>query len=83
MEAAAAAPATRGRNALLAVLALAQCMVVLDASRVNVALPSIGAALEFAQDDLSWVVNAYVLAFGGFLRLGGRAADLLVGAASS
>jgi EmrB/QacA subfamily drug resistance transporter len=78
MEAAAAAPAAaRGRNALLAVLALAQFMVVLDASIVNVALPSIGAALEFAQDDLSWVVNAYVLAFGGFLLLGGRAADLL------
>ena len=64
------------KNALLAVLAMAQFMVILDASIVNVALPSIGAGLNFAQDDLSWVVNAYVLAFGGFLLLGGRTADL-------
>ena len=44
---------------------------------MNVALPSIGTALEFSQQDLQWVVNAYVLTFGGFLLLGGRAADLL------
>ena len=61
----------------LALLALAQFVVVLDASIVNVALPSIGEALHFAQDDLSWVVNAYTLTFGGFLLLGGRMADLL------
>ena len=52
-------------------------MVVLDASIVNVALPSIGSALDFSQDNLSWVVNAYTLTFGGFLLLGGRMADLL------
>ncbi|HET6547030.1 MAG TPA: MFS transporter, partial [Solirubrobacter sp.] len=50
---------------------------MLDASIVNVALPSIGEALDFARDDLSWVVNAYTLTFGGFLLLGGRMADLL------
>ncbi|HWK25550.1 MAG TPA: MFS transporter [Solirubrobacter sp.] len=61
----------------LALLALAQFVVVLDASIVNVALPSIGTALHFNQDDLSWVVNAYTLTFGGFLLLGGRMADLL------
>jgi EmrB/QacA subfamily drug resistance transporter len=61
----------------LALLAAAQFVVVLDASIVNVALPSIGRALDFSQDDLSWVVNAYVLVFGGFLLLGGRLADLL------
>jgi EmrB/QacA subfamily drug resistance transporter len=61
----------------LALLAMAQFVVVLDASIVNVALPSIGRGLHFSQDSLSWVVNAYVLTFGGFLLLGGRAADLL------
>src|SRR4051812_15380353 len=61
----------------LALLALTQFVIVLDASIVNVALPSIGRALEFSQDDLSWVVNAYTLTFGGFLLLGGRLADLL------
>jgi EmrB/QacA subfamily drug resistance transporter len=61
----------------LALLALAQFVVVLDASIVNVALPSIGTDLKFAQDDLSWVVNGYTLFFGGFLLLGGRLADLL------
>jgi EmrB/QacA subfamily drug resistance transporter len=61
----------------LALLAAAQFVVVLDASIVNVALPSIGRDLNFSQDDLSWVVNAYVLIFGGFLLLGGRLADLL------
>jgi EmrB/QacA subfamily drug resistance transporter len=61
----------------LLLLAAAQFVVVLDASIVNVALPSIGRALDFSQDSLSWVVNAYVLVFGGFLMLGGRLADLL------
>ncbi len=61
----------------LGLLAVAQFMVVLDASIVNVALPSIGRALNFSQDNLPWVVNSYVLAFGGFLLLGGRIADLL------
>src|SRR5882672_6392333 len=61
----------------LALLCVAQFVVVLDASIVNVALPSIGTALDFSQDNLSWVVNAYILTFGGFLLLGGRMADLL------
>jgi EmrB/QacA subfamily drug resistance transporter len=61
----------------LALLAMAQFVVVLDASIVNVALPTIGDALSFSRDDLPWVVNAYVLTFGGFLLLGGRLADLL------
>src|SRR5919199_1709461 len=61
----------------LALLAAAQFVVVLDAAIVNVALPSIGKDLHFNQDDLSWVVNAYTLTFGGFLLLGGRLADLI------
>jgi EmrB/QacA subfamily drug resistance transporter len=61
----------------LALLAAAQFVVVLDASIVNVALPSIGRELDFSQENLSWVVNAYTLTFGGFLLLGGRMADLL------
>jgi EmrB/QacA subfamily drug resistance transporter len=69
--------ATPSRWLALALLAAAQFVVILDASIVNVALPSIGADLKFSQDDLSWVVNAYVLVFGGFLLLGGRMADLL------
>ena len=56
---------------------MTQFVVVIDAAIVNVALPSIGAALHFSRDDLSWVVNAYTLTFGGFLLLGGRLADLL------
>ncbi|MDQ3759360.1 MAG: MFS transporter, partial [Actinomycetota bacterium] len=65
------------RWAALALLCMAQFVVVLDASIVNVALPTIGSDLSFDQDNLSWVINAYVLAFGGFLLLGGRLADLL------
>jgi EmrB/QacA subfamily drug resistance transporter len=67
----------RRRWIALVLLASAQFVVVLDASIVNVALPSIGRGLHFSQDSLSWVVNAYVLTFGGFLLLGGRLADLL------
>src|ERR1700736_6134805 len=67
----------RRRWVALALLATAQFVVVLDASIVNVALPSIGRGLHFSQDSLSWVVNAYVLTFGGFLLLGGRMADLV------
>src|SRR2546423_9365589 len=55
----------------------AQFMVILDVSIVNVALPSIRHDLGFSAADLQWVVNAYALAFAGFLMLGGRAADLL------
>jgi EmrB/QacA subfamily drug resistance transporter len=56
---------------------MTQFVVVIDASIVNVALPSIGTALDFSQNDLSWVVNSYTLTFGGFLLLGGRLADYL------
>ncbi|HVQ59745.1 MAG TPA: MFS transporter [Solirubrobacterales bacterium] len=61
----------------LVLLCVAQFVVVLDASIVNVALPTIGEALDFTEGNLPWVVNAYVLTFGGFLLLGGRMADLL------
>jgi EmrB/QacA subfamily drug resistance transporter len=67
----------RGKNLALMLLAMTQFVVVIDASIVNVALPSIGSHLHFSRDDLSWVVNAYTLTFGGFLLLGGRLADLL------
>src|SRR3954464_14587678 len=70
-------PTDKRRWYALALLAVAQFVVVLDASIVNVALPSIGADLNFSQENLPWVVNAYVLTFGGFLLLGGRMADLL------
>jgi len=60
----------------LALLAMAEFVVVLDASIVNIALPSIGRGLHISLANLSWVVNAYVLTFGGFLLLGGRIADL-------
>jgi EmrB/QacA subfamily drug resistance transporter len=61
----------------LAVIATAQLMVVLDATIVNVALPHIQTALGFSGTNLEWVVNAYALAFGGLLLLGGRSGDLL------
>ena len=54
----------------------AQLMLVLDGTIVNVALPAIGDSLGFSEVGLSWVVNAYLLTFGGFLLLGGRAGDL-------
>jgi EmrB/QacA subfamily drug resistance transporter len=61
---------------ILALACVAQFMVVLDVSIVNVALPSIGRELHYSPTGLQWVVNAYVLTFAGFLLLGGRAADL-------
>src|SRR3954469_6148303 len=61
----------------LALLCTVQFMVVLDIAVVNVALPSIQMDLGFSQENLQWVVSAYALLFGGFLLLGGRAADLL------
>ncbi|HTX30260.1 MAG TPA: MFS transporter [Solirubrobacteraceae bacterium] len=67
----------RAKNLALMLLAMTQFVLVIDASIVNVALPSIGRGLHFSQTDLSWVVNAYTLTFGGFLLLGGRLADLL------
>lgn len=63
--------------ATLTVLALAQFIVVLDVTIVNVALPNIQSDLHFSTDGLQWVISAYTLLFGGFLLLGGRAADLL------
>lgn len=67
----------RSRWSTLAILALAQFMVVLDVTIVNVALPDIRSGLGFSAEDLQWVISAYTLLFGGFLLLGGRAADLL------
>jgi EmrB/QacA subfamily drug resistance transporter len=61
---------------ILAIACVAQFMVVLDVSIVNVALPSIGHDLHYSPTGLQWVVNAYVLTFAGFLLLGGRAADI-------
>jgi EmrB/QacA subfamily drug resistance transporter len=61
----------------LAVISAAQLMIVLDASVVNIALPSIQTDLGFSAANLPWVINAYVVAFGGLLLLGGRAGDLL------
>ena len=64
------------RNQILALLAVAQLMGVLDFSIVNVALPSIQRMFHLTPADLQWVVSAYALVFDGFLLLGGRAADL-------
>jgi EmrB/QacA subfamily drug resistance transporter len=62
---------------VLVLVCIAQFMVILDATIVNVALPSIQHGLHFSPASLQWVVNAYALVFGGFLLLGGRASDLL------
>jgi EmrB/QacA subfamily drug resistance transporter len=62
---------------VLAIVCVAQFMVVLDATVVNVALPTIQRDLHFSTSDLQWIINAYTLVFGGFLLLGGRASDLL------
>src|SRR3954447_4954943 len=67
----------RRKWSALGLLAVVQFMVVLDIAIVNVALPSIKIDLGFSQEDLQWVIRAYALTFGGFLLLGGRAADLL------
>jgi EmrB/QacA subfamily drug resistance transporter len=73
----AAAPGGVRRWRAFAVLAVAFLMTVIDLAIVNVALPTIGRELHFPESDLQWVVTAYGLTFGGFLLLGGRAADLL------
>src|ERR1044072_5998691 len=62
---------------ILVLICFAQFMVILDATVVNVALPSIQADLGMSEANLQWVVNAYTLVFGGFLLLGGRAGDIL------
>ena len=67
---------TRTRWLALIVLCLGDLMIVLDTTIVNVALPSIRADLGFSETSLAWVVNAYLLTFGGFLLLGGRLGDL-------
>ena len=84
MSATASAPVSPSSRAqasnrwlVLVIACFAQFMVVLDATVVNVALPSIQRGLNFSASNLQWVVNAYTLVFGGFLLLGGRAADLL------
>ena len=68
---------TRGRWRAFSLLAVAYFMTAVDLLIVNVALPTIGRKLHFAESDLQWVVTAYAITFGGFLLLGGRAADLL------
>src|SRR5438105_9486746 len=67
---------SRSRWLALYVLCLGTLMIVLDVTIVNVALPSIKKDLHFSQSSLAWVVNAYLLTFGGFLLLGGRLGDL-------
>ena len=67
----------RAKNRALALLALTQFMIVIDASITNVALPTIGRDLRINETNLTWIVNAYTLTFGGFLLLGGRLADVL------
>src|SRR5215472_1981456 len=76
-RAAATRPASPRLGLALFVIATAQLMVVLDATIVNVALPHIQRTLGFSGSGLEWVVNAYALAFGGLMLLGGRAGDLL------
>src|SRR5579864_3878558 len=73
----AAAPGELRRWRAFSLLAVAYFMTAVDLLIVNVALPTIGVKLHFAESDLQWVVTAYALTFGGFLLLGGRAADLL------
>jgi EmrB/QacA subfamily drug resistance transporter len=73
----AASLSSRRGVAILLLLSLVQFMDVLDASILNIALPSIKGDLGFSQQSLQWVVNGYILTYGGFLLLGGRVADLL------
>ena len=72
-----------GRNRWIAliVVCIGDLMIVLDATIVNVALPSIQDDLGFSAESLAWVANAYLLTFGGFMLLGGRLGDLFGGAA--
>ena len=77
MQVTQAVASNRRKWLALALLCVVQFMVVLDIAIVNVALPSIKVDLGFSQGDLQWVISAYALVFGGFLLLGGRAADML------
>ena len=76
VESVATQPEPASRWAVLALLGVAQLMVVLDATIVNVALPSAQQALHFSTDSRQWVVTAYALAFGSLLLLGGKLGDL-------
>ncbi|MFF2557631.1 MFS transporter [Nocardia sp. NPDC058058] len=71
------APPSSRRWAALALIALAQFMVIMDTSIIGVALPEMQGALGFSQENLSWVFNAYVVVFGGLLLLGGKLSDIL------
>ena len=84
MSATSAAPAgastgtpTRRPGVILAVIVITQLMVILDGTVVTIAVPKIQHALHFSPSSLSWVQNAYALAFGGLLLLGGRIADFV------
>ena len=70
-------PARTNPWIVLVLVCIAQFLVILDATIVNVALPTIQKDLDFSEADLQWIVNAYTLTFGGFLLLGGRAGDLM------
>lgn len=72
-----ASPGVPNRWLVLVMVCIAQFMVVLDGTVVNVALPHIASSLSFTPENLPWVINAYTLVFGGFLLLGGRAADIV------
>src|SRR6202042_1024851 len=73
----ASATTDRRRWLALVVVCLAQLMIVLDTTIVNVALPRIQADLHFTQGNLTWVINAFLVTFGSFLLLAGRLGDLL------
>src|SRR5262245_16850170 len=77
MDAAEASKRSDRRWSALALIVVAQFMVILDVAIVNVALPSIKTDLGFSQSSLQWVISAYAIMFGGTLLLGGRLADLL------
>ena len=70
-------PAGKSRGVLLAVLLIAQLMVILDITAVNIALPSLARDLQLSGSDISWTITSYSLIFGSLLLFGGRAADLL------
>jgi EmrB/QacA subfamily drug resistance transporter len=76
-QSAAGSPAAQGRHALLFVLLIAQLMVILDITAVNIALPSLATDLQLSASDVSWTITSYSLIFGSLLLFGGRAADLL------
>ena len=69
--------ASAGKGALLFVLLVAQLMVILDITAVNIALPTLASDLRLSGSDISWTITSYSLVFGSLLLFGGRAADLL------